>query len=351
MPIDILYQLNGKIIVGLGSLKYLKDIVNKLNPQKIGIITDSNVASIYRDRLIQIIKSIGIDAYIILRSGERVKNISTATRIWKILIKKEFTRESLVIGFGGGVIGDLTGFVASTYMRGIHYINIPTTLLAQADSAIGGKTGIDMDGKNLIGTFYIPNAIIIDPIFIETLSTKQLANGVSEIIKHGVIASNSLLKMLENHHEKILGKDLSLIEKIIKSSIKIKLNIISRDFRERGIRRILNLGHTIGHAIEKATEYRIPHGEAVSVGLAYASKISEVILGFDETDRIMGILELFGLPTKLPVKPYRLIDLMKLDKKNWRGKITLVLMRKIEEPVIKEFTEGEIRKVIGGING
>jgi len=349
MPIDILHQLDGKVIVGLGSLKYLEPIIDKLNPYKIGIITDRNVAAIYRDKLAQIIGDMEIDTYIVVNNGEKVKSISTATKIWKILIKKEFTRESLLISFGGGVVGDLAGFVASTYMRGIHFINIPTTLLAQADSAIGGKTGIDMDGKNLIGTFYIPDATIIDPIFVKTLSLKQIANGISEIIKHGIIASNNLLKTLENNQEEIFSKNLTLLEKIIKSSIKIKLDIISRDIREKGIRRILNLGHTIGHAIEKATEYQISHGEAVSIGIANASRISEILLGFDETDRVLNILEQFCLPTKMLVKPDRLVDIMKLDKKNWRGKITMVLTKKIEEPTITEFTEEEIRNVLGDI--
>lgn len=349
MPIRRYNQLGGEVIVGVGSLNQLPDKVIELSPYKTGLITDRRVGRIHKDTINALKKSLNINLYMELNEGEGEKNINTIIKIWNILYKEGFTRKSLLIGLGGGVIGDITGFAAATYMRGIHYINIPTTLLAQADSSIGGKNAVDMGVKNLIGTFYTPNITIIDPSFLTTLSQRQIANGMAEIIKHGIIASEKLISIIEEKLDDILSKDLSTLEDIIRLSVEIKIDIVSRDYREKGLRKVLNLGHTIGHALETILDYRISHGEAVSIGIASISEISEKILGFKERDRIVSLLEQYNLPTKLRVDPNTLMDAIMRDKKNLRDKITLILIQRIGGVIIRDFDRNEVRGLLGDI--
>lgn len=334
----------GDIIVERNSLRYIHDYLKKINPHKIAVIVDKKVSNLWLDELLKdctsnlLIIEIGDENS---ETSEKYKNLDFTAEIWKKLIDEGFTRKSLLIGFGGGVTTDLTGFVASTFMRGIPYINIPTTLMGQVDASIGGKTGIDFNGKNLIGTFHQPEAIIIDPRTLETLSEIQIKNGLAEIIKYGIISDLELWKILKNSDDII---DKNILMNIIERSVECKIDIVKKDEKESDIRMFLNFGHTVGHAVELLSNYEKPHGYCVSIGMAVASKIGEEILSFENTSEIKTLLEKFGLPTTHNHNPEDIISAMKNDKKFWRGNITMVLPKKIGEVVIKENISQEALK-------
>lgn len=319
--------------------KFLKRLIVDLKSNKWGkkyaIITDSKVKKLYGDKLQKDLKKAGIDSVLIsFPHGEKNKHFWTADKILDKLFKEEFHRDDAIIALGGGVPGDIAGFVASIYMRGIPYIQIPTTLLAMVDSSVGGKTGIDTEwGKNLIGTFYQPKKVYISPSFLETLSKKQLRNGLAEIIKYGVIANPYILKTLEKNKEKIFKVESKVISKLITSCIKIKSHLVVADEREDGVRKYLNYGHTIGHAIEKLSKFSIQHGEAVAIGMSIINTIAVSKKWMSQKDKnyIKSILKLYGLPTKLSLKinNVKLINALKLDKKISDGKKQFIVATKL----------------------
>jgi 3-dehydroquinate synthase len=240
---------------------------------------------------------------------------------------------------------DVTGFVASTFMRGIHLINIPTTLLAQVDASIGGKNSIDFEGKNLIGTFYQPDLVIIDPTLLSTLPSIEFKNGLAEILKYGLIWDERFFHFIIKNWPKI-QKDLNKMENVIKECVKIKLHFVNKDEKDLGIRRILNFGHTIAHAIEDLSNFSIPHGYAVSIGMLVACKISEKILGFEEFLDVKKALEKLGLPTKCEINYNKILKAMQKDKKAWYGKTTMILLEKIGKPKILEVSSNTISKCL-----
>jgi len=318
-------------------LEKIPALLKKFNLKtRFAIITDSNVYHLYGKKLFKRMSHEGYKGEIIqFKAGEKQKNRKTINNIQNKMFEKKFARDSFVIALGGGVTGDIAGFVASTYNRGIPFVQIPTTLLSMVDSSIGGKTGIDTKyGKNLIGTFYQPKAVFIDTDVLDTLDKKELRNGYAEIIKHAIIADKNLFNFINKNFDKIISLDSTTIVDLITKNLKIKAEVVEKDELEQNLRRILNFGHTIGHAIEKLSKYKMSHGECVAIGMILESGISNLLNVLSESDlnKIHFCIKKFGLPVKLPKMNYdKIISATKSDKKAKSGKIFYALPEKIGE--------------------
>lgn len=303
---------------------------------KIAIITDSKVKRLYGGKLFWNLKKEGYDVNIFsFKDGEKSKTIQTVEHLAEQLIENNYDRSSVIIALGGGVVGDIAGFLASIYMRGIPYIQVPTTLLAMIDSSIGGKTGVNLkSGKNLIGTFHQPIETLIDPYYLNSLSSKHIKNGLAEAIKYGVIKDKNLFNFIEKNLPKILDLDKKAIEFLIKKCVKIKKEIVAKDEKEHGIRQILNYGHTFGHALEKQSNYTLLHGFAISIGMVLANRLAvqKGLLSQKDSDCIKNLLKKAGLPVYTMHKP-TLQDLKK-DKKKRGNSINFILPTKIGEAKI-----------------
>lgn len=355
-----------KITVNLGERSYDimigSEILNGIGEQlksfnlspKIAIMSNSTVFSLYGEQVADSVRKAGFDLLtVIIPDGEEHKNILTLQHIYSELLRYKLDRKSALIALGGGVVGDITGFAASTYMRGIAYIQIPTTLLAQVDSSVGGKTGIDHElGKNMLGTFWQPSLVWIDIETLKTLPKRELTAGIAEIIKYGVIYDEELFDFLVLNRERILNLDRDAIVYIIKRSCEIKAEVVSKDERESGFRAILNFGHTIGHAIETVTGYkRFLHGEAIAIGMALEARLAEILNLIDSKDvsKIKSLIESYGLPFEKPtdIKPNSIFLSMQLDKKAIAGELKFILPQKIGSVLIqKNIPERSIREVL-----
>lgn len=304
---------------------------------KYAIITDSNVRRLYGDKLLSGLTGEGIDAHLIdFSAGEESKNLNTLGSLASQLVNNGFDRKSAVIALGGGVVGDMAGLVAATYMRGIDYIQVPTTLLAQVDSSVGGKTAVDLpEGKNLFGAFYQPKAVYIDPTVLLTLPERRLRTGMAEVIKYGVIYDRDFFEYLENNVEKIKRLDSEALTHIIYRSCEIKADVVQKDPREENFRSILNYGHTLGHAEEVCRGYNILHGEAVAIGTHFAGTLAveRKFWQEDELKRQTHLINSFDLPLKSEFDPKELIKTMYHDKKAERGRIMFVLPESIGKMV------------------
>jgi 3-dehydroquinate synthase len=304
------------------------------------LITDSNVAGLYAKDVMGRFKNMGLETSMItIPAGEASKNMDTVLSVMKEMLKLGADRSSVVIALGGGVIGDLAGFVASIYMRGVPYIQIPTTLMAQVDSSIGGKTAVDLpEGKNLVGTFNQPQAIYIDLKFLETLPEKEVKNGLAEIIKAGIIEDLRLFNLLEAETEAIRARDRNILASIVEKACQVKKGIVELDEREKGLRRILNFGHTLGHAMEAESAYKLSHGEGVSIGMVAAARISEKLYDLPEQDRerIENLIAAIGHPTKIPdcISTEGILARLKTDKKKVGDTVHFVLIKKIGFPFV-----------------
>lgn len=349
MHLNIYRYLDSVVVFGEGSRYEVVNIVDRLTPFKVCIVTDKTILDIHREYIDYLKRYLDIADVIALEPGEKTKNLDIVIGLWKRFFKGRLTRKSLLIGLGGGVILDITGFVASTYMRGIPYISIPTTLLSQGDSSLGGKTGVDFIIKNGIGTFYPPEYTFIDPVFLETLPSNEFRSGFAEVIKHSIIRGGEFYKLIYSNDIDTVTGNKELIKKLLRYSIETKLEIVERDLRESGLRRLLNLGHTVGHAVEEETNYKIPHGYAVSIGLAIEARISSVLLGFKNVDDIMDILSRYGLPIEPNIDPMKLYMRMKNDKKNWYGKIVMTLIEDIGRCKVVEIEDIKILDILGRI--
>ncbi|MFC1615638.1 3-dehydroquinate synthase [Patescibacteria group bacterium] len=305
---------------------------------KYAIITDSKVKKLYANQLHRLLKKHGIESEIfVFPNGEKSKNIATIEKLAELMISKKFDRNDAIIALGGGVVGDMAGFLASIYMRGIPFVQIPTTLLAMVDSSVGGKTGIDLkSGKNLLGTFYQPEAVFMDSSYLKTLSPKQIKNGLAEVIKYGIIKDKNLFNFIEQKLKNILILEEKTIETIIIKSIKIKSKIVEEDEKESGLRMILNYGHSYGHAIEKMSNYKLLHGYAISIGMVMENKIAveKKIMKGQEEERIKKLLKNTGLPVITMKKPTKK-DLLS-DKKKQGNQLSLILPTKIGKVIIKK---------------
>ncbi|NBI90366.1 3-dehydroquinate synthase [Lachnospiraceae bacterium] len=306
---------------------------------RICIITDSNVEKLYAEEVLGQIKDKCKKAVIFsFPAGEASKTLDTVREIYAFLIKEGFDRKDLLIALGGGVVGDLTGFVAATYLRGIGFIQIPTTLLAQADSSIGGKTGVDFDGyKNMVGAFYMPRLVYMNVSVLKTLEDRQFFSGFAEIMKHGLIKDHIFyVWLLENMYE-ICDREPAILEEMVVRSSTIKKLVVEKDPTEQGERALLNFGHTIGHAIEKAKNFDLYHGECVALGCVAAAYISwkHELLSMDEYYEIRDMFVPFNLPISVDgISPEKVLELTKSDKKMHAGQIKFILLKKVGKAVI-----------------
>ena len=339
------------IIIGSNLVNNIGNIAkkNSLNFKKCLLIIDSNISK----KIILIIKKSlnKKNLYIhFFKANEINKNQNSVNKILDILLKKNFSRDDCLISIGGGITGDITGFAASLFKRGLKFINIPTTLLSQVDSSIGGKTGVNTKyGKNLIGTFYQPNLVISDTQFLNTLPKREIVCGYGEILKHSLIANKSFYNFLNRNSNKIFNLSTPFIQKAIYESCKIKKSVVEKDEKEKGLRKILNFGHTFAHAYEASLGYssKLNHGEAVILGMHTALNFSlkSNILNKKEHNIIINHISNMKLPSKLntlfKVKDLnKILSFMLKDKKNNSNKISLVLLKKIGSPVInKEYSQ------------
>ncbi|CAL4324061.1 3-dehydroquinate synthase [Buchnera aphidicola] len=319
-----------KIGYSLFKKKYLFYPFNKND--KVVLVTNTTVSKFFKKMVLDYLLNINIDVSdFVLSDGENFKNLNSVELLLGYLLKNNFDRNTILIALGGGVIGDLTGFVASIYQRGIRVIQIPTTLLSQVDASIGGKTGVNhILGKNMIGTFWQPSAVIIDVCFLTTLPINQLISGIAEVIKYAIIFDIDFFQWLEDNIEKILVMDPNSLLYCIKKCCDLKSKVVFFDERENNLRCLLNFGHTYGHAIESYFKYSLfLHGEAISIGMVIASrtaKILKLLNDFDE-NRIINLLKLANLPFSAPknMPPEEYLPYMKRDKKSRNGNIKLIL--------------------------
>lgn len=345
-------QRSYDIVIGSKNLPLLGERMLRFEfSPTVAVISNPTVFSHYGDIVIKSLKDAGFNCVsILIPDGEEYKNITWAYNIITELLKNRLDRNSCLIALGGGVIGDITGFVASIYMRGINFIQVPTTLLSQVDSSVGGKTGINHElGKNMIGTFYQPKLVWIDIDTLKTLPKREILCGIAEVIKYGVIWDKEFFEFLEINRESVLNLDHLSLTHIIRRSCEIKADIVSRDEQERGLRAILNYGHTIGHALETETEYkRYLHGEAVAIGMNVEARLSEALGLLNKKDslRIKETIESYGLPSKLPegLSIESLISHMMIDKKVEAGELRFVLPEEIGRVRIKKGISLEVIK-------
>jgi len=322
------------------------------------IIADTTVSSLYGETVLSALRETGLTVDMIdFPPGEASKTIDTALSLIEQLVDRGVDRSSCLIALGGGVTGDMVGFIASIYMRSIPYIQMPTTLLAQVDSSIGGKTGIDIfKGKNLVGTFCQPKAVYIDLKFLDTLPDVEFTNGLAEIVKYGIIDDPDLLATIESEISNIRKRNIDNLGVIVAQSCKIKKSIVEIDERDMGVRRILNFGHTIGHAIESASGYTISHGNAVSIGMMASARISEKMkyLSMEDREHMENLIQKVGLLNYIPssIQTDDIMSRMKHDKKKEGHTVHFVLLKKIGVPFINgsvadniiEDTIGELRQ-------
>lgn len=313
------------IYIGKRFLNYIDDYIGNID--KVMIVTDENVDSFYGEIITENIKE--ETHKFIIESGESSKTLSTVERILSKMLELNFTRNSKIIALGGGVVGDIAGFVASIYMRGISFLQVPTTLLAQIDSSVGGKTGVNLpNGKNMIGSFYQAELVLIDTDTLKTLPRREIISGLGEIIKYGLIWDYEFLNYIENNLNDILNLKEDILKNIICKCCKIKAEIVSKDEKELGLRKILNYGHTIGHALETASSYkRYSHGEAILIGMYYEGIMAKKLdlIGDDYLLKIQRIIESLDIDLDISVYPKELLlDNMMGDKKNKEGKISFI---------------------------
>lgn len=317
----------------------INDLDNYLTDNTI-VITDSRVKNLY-GHLFRNYKIIEIG------EGEKNKTLKTVNYIYEKLLEFEADKTTFLLGFGGGIVCDITGFVATTFMRGVRFGFVSTTLLSQVDASIGGKNGVNVDGfKNIVGTINQPEFVICDSSTLKTLSAKEVSNGFAEIIKHALIADESMFELLKTNSEKALALDSKIIENLIYKSIKIKAGIVSIDEFEIGERKKLNFGHTFGHAIEK--NYKLTHGQAVSLGIAIASKLSyeKGYISLENYKSIIELLKLYKLPVDYNFDFNLLLESIINDKKREQGFINFILLNKIGEAKIEKITLKELHSLI-----
>ena len=345
------------IHIGSGLLPQAGDKLKEMGVRgKLVIITDPAVKSLYGNTLKLSLTDSGFQVLVLeVPEGEEQKSLETAGRLYHELTGFYAERTTPIVALGGGVIGDLAGFVAATYLRGVPLIQIPTTLLAQVDSSIGGKVAVNHGQlKNKIGAFYQPRLVISDISTLRTLPTKVLIDGLAEVIKSAVIGDKELFAFLEKELDKVKSLDDGALEEIVFQSASIKTEIVEKDEKDLGLRSILNYGHTVGHAIESASDFKVEHGEAVAIGMLAAARISSKlgILDKNELIRLKSVINRAGLPTQMPnLEVEKLIQAMEHDKKVLRGKIRFVLPESIGSVFITdEVSLSLVKEVLVGWN-
>jgi 3-dehydroquinate synthase len=320
------------------------------------IITDANVDELYAEPVASALSEQGCEVdLLIVDPGEQSKSIDVAIELWERMLEEGTDRKSAVIAVGGGVVGDLAGFVAATFARGLAFVQVPTTLLAQVDSSVGGKVGINLPGaKNMVGSFWQPRGVLIDVAVLQSLPEREFSAGMAEVVKYGVIQDAEFFAYLERHIDAVNARDPAVLAYIVERCCRLKADVVEQDEREEtGVRAILNYGHTFCHALEAATGYEeLLHGEGVAIGMLCASRLAEQMGRVDAalTKRQQDLLESFGLPTALPeVSHEELIELMYHDKKVERGKLRFVLPSRLGHvEVVRDVSSDDIRTALGG---
>ena len=317
--------------------------VRKYLPRKEPIIiSDTNVYGHYHEVFPE-------GDTITIGTGEKIKTLDTVRYILERLLEIGADRSAFILGIGGGIVCDIAGFVASVYLRGVRFGFVSSTLLSQVDASVGGKNGVNFEGyKNMVGTFNQPDFVICDPFLLKTLPESELLNGCAEIVKHAAIAERALFSYLEAHYKAIRELDKAVVERLVHDSVVLKAGVVNRDERESGERRKLNFGHTIGHAIEKVAG--VPHGEAVSAGMAAAARVSEKrgLLSGEERERIEKLIANLRLPAVIEVDKEKLFEAMSRDKKREGERIHFVLLKGIGEAVVEEMALDELKTAVFG---
>ena len=314
----------------------LENVGQYIPAKKPFIITDTNVAGIYRDAFPDC-------PVIVIGTGEAIKTLDTVKTIYSELMDLGAQRSSFVLGIGGGIVCDVAGFAASTYLRGVRFGFVSTSLLSQVDASVGGKNGVNFQGyKNMVGVFNQPEFVVCDMKMLKTLPEKELVNGFGEIVKHGAIGDEDMFGYIEDNCEKALALDPDTIERLVYDSVAIKAGIVNQDEKEAGERRKLNFGHTFGHAIEKTM--KVAHGEAVGIGMVMAASMSvrRGLLAREKADRLAELLKKLKLPTSLTIEPATILDALKKDKKREGDSIHFILLEDIGQAVIQEISIGEL---------
>ncbi|HUU43470.1 MAG TPA: 3-dehydroquinate synthase [Planctomycetota bacterium] len=324
---------------------------------RVAVVTDANVGPRYADAVVRSLESSGFTTCVVtVPAGESSKSVAELAKLWDAFVAFEMDRGSTVAALGGGVVGDLAGFAAATFMRGVRCVQIPTTMLAAVDSSVGGKTAIDLaSGKNLVGAFHQPAAVLIDPELLRTLPGRELAAGLAEVIKHGVIRDADFFARLERDIAKLLELDASVTADVIGRNCEIKAEVVSADERESGPRAILNYGHTVGHALETTSGERLVHGEAVAIGMAVESVVAEKLgrIGTDVTARQNALLSRAGLPTSTgAVDLDAVMTTMRRDKKARSGRLNVVLPTRIGRvELVKDVSPLVVREALEACRG
>lgn len=329
-PVIVSHALGGyPVYVEAGVLDRLVDLVHQHLPgRRVALIADATVHELYRGGRFG--RATWSGETLTIPPGEKSKSRDCWARLSDELLERGFGRDSGLIALGGGVTGDLTGFVAATYMRGLPYVQVPTTLLAMLDASVGGKTGVDTPhGKNLIGAFHPPAAVIADPLTLKTLPEREYRGGLAEAVKHGLVADRAYFEWIEAEARALTRRDAATVSRLVRRSVEIKAEVVSGDERESGRRSILNAGHTVAHALEQVSRYQLPHGEAVALGLIVECQLAEG-LGIASpglSNRVASLLAQLGLPKRLPqpVDSEALLGTMASDKKNRGSRIRLAL--------------------------
>ncbi|MGA1589761.1 MAG: 3-dehydroquinate synthase [Methylophilaceae bacterium] len=339
------------IYIGVELLQDPALIQKHIQTKAVCIVSNTTVSKLYLSELKKSLNGYRV-IEVILEDGEQFKNADSLNQIYTVLLDSKFNRDSTIIALGGGVVGDIAGFAAASFMRGIPFLQIPTTLLSQVDSSVGGKTGINHPlGKNMIGAFYQPQAVIIDMHVLQTLDKREISAGLAEVIKYGLIWDQDFFDHLENHIEDLKNLNVMQLEQAIYRSCEIKAEVVSQDERESGLRAILNLGHTFGHAIENCLGYgEWLHGEAVGCGMVMAAQMSLAHGWINDTDfdRIRKLIQAADLPIEKPqISLHDFLAAMSLDKKNKNQDIYLVLQQGIGKAIVtKDYSFSELEKVL-----
>ncbi len=311
------------------------------------VVTNETIAPLYLDRVLALLDGLQVST-LILPDGEAHKTLDVLSTIYDRLLEDRHNRSTTLIALGGGVVGDMTGYAAASYQRGVDFIQIPTTLLSQVDSSVGGKTGVNHPlGKNMIGAFHQPNVVVIDSTVLSTLPPRELSAGIAEVIKYGLIADVGFYEWLEQNIERLMVCDTDALEEAIERSCQNKADVVAQDEREGGVRAILNLGHTFGHALESAVAYetiRLIHGKGVSIGMMLAHEFSQQLGLIDQpvVDRVLEHLKEVGLPIQMSDIPGQLppastlLDIIAQDKKVSRGQLTFILSRGIGDTFVEK---------------
>ncbi|WP_305800231.1 3-dehydroquinate synthase [Thiolapillus sp.] len=344
------------IYIGQGLISEGALFQRHLKSKQVLVVSNETVAPLYMDRLLGSLAGFQV-AQVVLPDGEKYKTLEVLNAIFDQLLSKRFDRGCSLIALGGGVIGDMTGFAAACYQRGVDFIQVPTTLLSQVDSSVGGKTGVNHPlGKNMIGAFYQPKAVIIDIETLNTLPSRELSAGLAEVIKHGIITDEAYFSWLEAHISELRGLESDALAHAIEGSCIIKSCVVSADEKEAGQRALLNYGHTFGHAIETGMGYGVwLHGEAVGAGMCMAARMSRLMgwLAEDEEARIVSLVDAAGLPVSPPAElsAERFMELMAVDKKVLAGKLRLVLLKGIGNALItNDFSPDLLSRTLGSYN-